>query len=346
MIEQVPETMVNALNRALHDAMTDNQDIILLGEDIAAKGGVFGVNKGLLARFGADRVIDTPLAEGMLAGISVGLASQGIIPVVEFQFSGFILAALEQIACHAARLRSRTRGRLSCPVVFRAPYGGGSHGAEFHSESPEALFAHLPGLRVVIPSSPAKAYGLLLSSIANPDPVVFLEPKRVYRSVCEPLPQPNTHYPLDRCFILRSGGDATLVSWGASIQETLTADATLRQQGIHCDVIDVASIKPLDMETIAQSVRKTGRCLIIHEAVRTGGVGAEIAAQISALAFSHLKTPPRRRAGFDIVLPYYRLEPYFMTQPEHIVQAVIQLMNDDVRTAPMSGQSYPSAYPG
>ncbi|USE35960.1 alpha-ketoacid dehydrogenase subunit beta [Endozoicomonas sp. SCSIO W0465] len=330
MINQTPETMVNAINRALCDAMTHDQDIVLLGEDIAAKGGVFGVTRGLLADFGPERVIDTPLAEVMLAGISVGLASQGIKPVVEFQFSGFILAALEQIACHAARLRSRTRGRLSCPVVFRAPYGGGIHGPEHHCESPEALFAHLPGLRVVIPSSPAKAYSLLLSSIADPDPVIFLEPKRVYRTIREPLPPTNTHYPLDRCFILRYGRDVTLISWGALIQETLTAEAQLQQQGIHCDVIDVATIKPLDIDTIAQSVRKTGRCLIIHEAVRTGGVGAEIAAQISTLAFPHLKTPPIRKAGFDVITPYCRLEPHFMIQPEHIVQSVIQLMNDDV----------------
>src|SRR5215468_8582484 len=216
-------TMVGAIKLALNRAMADDPRVLVLGEDVAANGGVFRATEGLLERFGEERVMDTPLAETVIAGMSVGLAAQGFRPVAEFQFMGFIYPALDQLICHASRLRNRTRGRLSCPLVFRSPMGAGIHAPEHHSESTEALFAHIPGLRVVIPSSPSRAYGLLLASIADPDPVVFLEPTRLYRAQKEEVEDNGHGLPLDTCFILREGSDVTLVSWGPAVRETLSA---------------------------------------------------------------------------------------------------------------------------
>ncbi|OED40289.1 2-oxoisovalerate dehydrogenase [Endozoicomonas sp. (ex Bugula neritina AB1)] len=319
-------TMVEAVNLALDHAMKSDPDVVMLGEDIGVNGGVFRATQGLRDKYGLKRVMDTPLAETLIAGISVGMATQGMKPVAEIQFMGFIFPAMEQLVCHAARMRSRTRGRLSCPMVLRAPFGGGIHAPEHHSESTEALFAHIPGLRVVIPSSPARAYGLLRASINEPDPVIFLEPKRIYRVNKQEVSESTEILPLDTCFTLKAGSDVSLVSWGASVKETLEAAHMLEQHGVSAEVIDVATIKPLDMDTILTSVNKTGRCVIIHEACRSFGVGAEIAAQLNEKAFASLKAPVERVTGYDITMPYYRMEDHYLPQTENIVKAAIQTL--------------------
>lgn len=323
---QVNQTMVEAINLALAHAMEEDDNVVMLGEDVGANGGVFRATVDLRKEFGLKRVMDTPLAEALIGGITIGMASQGLKPVAEIQFMGFIYAAMEQIVSHASRLRNRTRGRLSCPMVIRAPFGGGIHAPEHHSESTEALFAHIPGIRVVIPSSPLRAYGLLLSAIRNPDPVLFLEPKRIYRAVSQPVIDDGKALPLDTCFTLREGDDLTLVSWGAMIQETLQAANLLKEKGVSCEVIDVASISPLDTHTLECSVTKTGRCIIIHEAARSVGVGAEISAHLAEHCLIDLKAPIKRVTGFDTIMPYLRNEGYYLPSVERIVSAVDELM--------------------
>ena len=318
--------LVDAVRLALTRAMADDDTVLLLGEDVGVDGGVFRAADGLFARFGADRVMDTPLSESLFAGLAVGLGAQGFRPVVEYQFMGFIYPAIDQIVSHAGRLRNRTRGRLTCPIVIRAPYGGGIHAPEHHSESMEALFAHIPGITVVIPSSPARAYGLLLAAIRDPDPVVFLEPKRIYRAPKEAVADDGVAAPLGQCFLLREGGDVTLISWGAMIVETLAAAETLAAEDIEAEVIDVATLKPLDMETILSSVERTGRCVIVHEAPLTGGVGAEIAAGLADRGLVNLFAPVRRVAGYDTVMPLPRLESYYMPTEERILRTVREVL--------------------
>lgn len=315
-------TLLDAVNLALARAMEDDPNVILLGEDIGTNGGVFRATAGLQDRFGERRVIDTPLAETMIAGLSVGMATQGIRPVAEIQFMGFIFPAFEHLVAHAARMRHRTRGRLNCPMVLRAPFGGGIHAPEHHSESTEALLAHIPGLRVVIPSSPARAYGLLLAAIRCDDPVVFLEPKRIYRASKTLVEDDGQALPLDTCFTLREGEDITLISWGAAVTETLAAARQLADDGVSCEVIDVATLNPIDHDTLIASVSKTGRCVIVHEAPRHGGLGGEIAATLAEQALLSLKAPPRRVTGYDTVMPYYRNEQLYLPTTADIVQAV------------------------
>lgn len=319
-------TLVEAVNMALAWEMASDENVVVLGEDVATNGGVFRATVGLKDRFGYKRVMDTPLAENLIAGTAVGMAVQGLKPVAEFQFMGFIYAGMDQIICHAARMRNRTRGRLHCPVVYRAPFGGGIHAPEHHSESTEALFAHIPGLRVVIPSSPQRAYGLLLAAIRDPDPVVFLEPKRIYRAVTQTVEDNGEALPLDTCFTLREGDDVTLISWGASIMETLEAASSLAEQGVSAEVIDVATISPLDRETLLCSVAKTGRAVIIHEACRNGGFGAEIAASLAEAAFLDLQAPVVRVTGYDTVMPYYRNEQAYLPKVADIIHAVEQVI--------------------
>ncbi len=320
-------TLVEAVNLALARALSEDPNVVLLGEDIGRNGGVFRATQGLQDRFGRERVMDTPLAETLIAGTAIGMASQGLKPVAEIQFMGFIFPAMEQLVTHAARLRNRTRGRLHCPLVVRAPFGGGIHAPEHHSESTEALFAHIPGIRVVIPSSPRRAYGLLLSAIDDPDPVLFLEPKRLYRALKQPLVDDGARLPLDKVFILREGGDITLVSWGACIQETLEAAQALEQQGISAEVVDVATVSPLDMDSIRASVEKTGRCVIVHEAARSGGIGADISARLSEQSLDLLQAPVIRVTGFDTPMPYFRQEQLYLPQVADIVAAVNQCMS-------------------
>jgi 2-oxoisovalerate dehydrogenase E1 component beta subunit len=321
-----PITLVEAVNQALHFEMTADENIIVMGEDVAQNGGVFRATVGLYEKFGAQRVLDTPLAESMIAGLSIGMSVQGLKPVAEFQFDGFIYPAFNQIISHAARMRNRTRGRLHCPIVFRAPYGGGIHAPEHHSESPEAFFAHIPGLRVVIPSSPAKAYGLLLAAMRDPDPVIFFEPKRIYRKIKQLVPDHGKAMPLDRAFILKEGSDITLIAWGAIIYETLEAAALLQAENISAEVIDLASIRPIDTETILHSVKKTGRVVIIHEAPRTCGVGAEIAARIAENVLYDLTAPIARVTGFDITMPYAQLEPHAIPSAQKIFQTAKNIL--------------------
>lgn len=320
-------TLLESVNLALARALQDDERVVIFGEDVGKNGGVFRATAGLQDKFGQHRVFDSPLAESMIAGIAIGMAAQGLKPVAEFQFMGFIYPAMNQLITHAARLRNRTRGRLHCPAVFRAPFGGGIRAPEHHSESTEALFAHIPGLQVVIPSSPKRAYGLLLSAIDSPDPVIFLEPKRIYRLHKQPVADDGTRLPIGKCFTLREGSDLTLITWGASVHETLLAAEELKNLGVDCEVIDVATIKPLDIETILCSVVKTKRCVIVHEAAKTCGVGAEISAQIMEQAFYDLKKPVQRVTGYDITMPYFQLEKYYIPSVSRIKQTALTLMD-------------------
>jgi 2-oxoisovalerate dehydrogenase E1 component beta subunit len=301
-------TMLAAITMAMARAMQDDPRVVVLGEDVGVNGGVFRATDGLMARFG-ERVMDTPLSETVLAGMSVGLAAQGFRPVTEFQFMGFIYPALDQVINHAGRMRNRSRGRLSCPIVFRTPMGAGIHAPEHHSESTEALFAHTPGVRVVIPSSPSRAYGLLLSSIADPDPVMFFEPTRLYRASKEEVEDNGQGMPLDVCFVLREGTDVTLVSWGAMVKETLGAAEQL------------ASVSPIDFDTILASVEKSGRLVIVHEAPRNVGIGAEIAATIAERGLLFLHAPVERVTAPDAIVPLLRLEKAYMPSEKDIVEA-------------------------
>jgi pyruvate dehydrogenase E1 component beta subunit len=314
-------TLVEAVNLALAHEMQADERVVILGEDVGVNGGVFRATVGLQERFGEERVLDTPLSEALIAGMAIGMAAQGLRPVAEVQFMGFIYPTIDQILNHAARLRTRTRGRLTSPLVLRAPFGGGIHAPEHHSESTEALFAHIPGLRVVIPSSPLRAYGLLLAAIRDPDPVVFLEPKRIYRIATQGIEDDGNALPLDTCFILREGADVTLITWGAMTHDTLQAAAELAAEGIHAEVIDVATLKPLDMDTILESVAKTGRCVIVHEAARSGGLGGEIAAGIVEKGLLHLLAPVARVTGYDTVMPLFRLEQCYLPDKEQIIAA-------------------------
>ena len=318
--------LVEAVSAALAHALEHDNDVVVFGEDVGKNGGVFRATAGLQERFGERRVFDTPLAESMIAGIAVGMALQGLKPVAEFQFMGFIYPAMNQIISHAARFRNRTRGRLHCPLVFRAPFGGGIHAPEHHSESTEALFAHIPGLQVVIPSSPQRAYGLLLAAIRDPDPVIFLEPKRIYRLIKQPVRDDGVALPLGQCFILKPGEDVTLISWGASVHESMQAAQALQEEGLSVEVIDVASIKPLDIDTILNSVEKTRRCVIVHEAAKTGGFGAEIMAQIMENSMHVLEAPIIRVTGYDIIMPYFQLEKYCIPSVTRIKQSIISLL--------------------
>jgi pyruvate dehydrogenase E1 component beta subunit len=326
--EVMNTVMLEAVNQALHYEMEHDDSVVVLGEDVGTNGGVFRATSGLKEKFGFKRVMDTPLAEALISGLAVGMSTQGLKPVAEIQFMGFIFPALEHLFCHAARMRNRTRGRMTCPMVLRAPYGGGIHAPEHHSESTEALIAHTPGVRVVIPSSPARAYGLLLSAIRDPDPVVFLEPKRIYRGSKQTYENNGKGLPLDTCFTLRQGSDITLISWGASVMETMDAADKLAEKGIEAEVIDVATIKPLDMRTILTSVSRTGRCVIVHEAARSFGVGSEIAAQVSEKCFLNLLSPVQRVTGFDTHMPYFKNEHYYMPNTEDILAAAEKCLKE------------------
>jgi pyruvate dehydrogenase E1 component beta subunit len=314
--------MVEAIAMAHGWEMQHDDSVVVIGQDVGANGGVFRATAGLQSRFGKDRVQDTPLAEAMIAGMSVGMATHGLKPVAEIQFMGFLYPALDQIVNHMTRMRHRTRGRLSCPVVIRTPHGGGIHAPEHHSESMETLLCHIPGLRVVCPSSPARAYGLLLAAIRDPDPVMFLEPVRLYRAMRQEVTDDGQALPMDRCFMLRTGDDVTAVTWGAMTQDTLRAAAQLEAEGISVEVIDLATLSPIDGETILSSVAKTGRLVIVHEAARNVGVGAEIAAIVAEHGLYDLQAPIHRVAGYDTVMPLSRLELDYIPGVQRIVDAV------------------------
>jgi 2-oxoisovalerate dehydrogenase E1 component beta subunit len=319
-------SLVQAVNAALKRAMDEDSRVLVLGEDVGINGGVFRATEGLFGRYGEQRVIDTPVAEASIAGVSIGLAAQGFRPVAEIQFTGFAYACIDQIINHASRLRSRTRGRLTCPMVLRAPAGGGIRAVEHHSESPEAMFAHIPGITLVMPSSPARAYGLLLSAIRDPDPVIFLEPTRLYRATREDVSDDGAGLPLARCFMLRPGRDLTLVAWGAMIREALEAADQLAAENIEVEVIDVATLKPLDSATILASVARTGRLVIVQEAPMTCGFGAEIAARVGSGAITSLLAPIERVTGYDTMMPYLRTEAFYMPNVSRILAAAHRTM--------------------
>ena len=314
-------TLVEAITLALARAMGEDPNVVVLGEDVGVNGGVFRATAGLQQRFGADRVIDTPLAELLISGLCVGMATQGLKPVGEIQFMGFMYPCIDQLVNHASRIRTRTQGRLSCPMVLRTPYGAGIRAPEHHSESTEAMLAHIPGLRVVTPSSPERAYGLLLGAIRDPDPVVFLEPTRIYRAAKGNVEDDGEALPLDVAFILREGRDVTLISWGAMVKETSAAAEELALEGIDVEVIDLATLKPYDEDAVLSSVAKTGRCVIVHEAARTGGFGAEIAALIAERGLLSLLAPVVRVTGYDTIVPLPRLEQEYMPSVGRIVAA-------------------------
>ena len=319
-------SLIEAVTQALAFELRADPSVLVLGEDVGVNGGVFRATAGLQAIFGAGRVIDTPLDETTIAGVTVGMAAQGLKPVAEAQFDGFVYPMLDHIICHAARMRNRTRGRLSCPMVLRVPWGGGIRAPEHHSEANEALFAHIPGLRVVMASSPGRAYGLLLAAIRDPDPVIYFEPKRIYRAFKEDVPDDGEALPLDVCFVLREGADVTLVSWGAQIRDCLEAAEKLAAKGVEAEVIDVATLKPIDFDTICESVAKTGRCVIVHEAYRTGGIGAEIAATLAERSLFDLRAPVLRVTSPDVPIPLFRLEMQYLPNAAKVIQAVEQCL--------------------
>ncbi|MGQ0801110.1 MAG: alpha-ketoacid dehydrogenase subunit beta [Pseudomarimonas sp.] len=318
--------LIEAITMALAHELERDPAVVVLGEDVGINGGVFRATAGLAQRFGEQRVIDTPLDETTIAGLAVGLATQGMRPVAEAQFDGFMYPMLDHLICHAARMRTRTRGRLTCPLVLRVPWGGGIRAPEHHSEANESMFTNVPGLRVVMPSSPHRAYGLLLAAIREPDPVIFFEPKRIYRQYKEDVADDGEALPLDVCYVLREGSDVTLVTWGSQVKETLEAADELAKQGVQAEVIDVATLRPLDFDTIRDSVQKTGRCVIVHEAVRSGGFGAEIAARLAEESMFDLRAPVLRVTGYDTHIPLFRLEMKFMPDVARILAAAQRVM--------------------
>ncbi len=318
----MPElNLVQAINQALAQEMERDERVVVLGEDVGLNGGVFRVTEGLQAKFGRERVVDTPLAESGIIGTSIGLAMAGMRPVPEIQFEGFLGPAYDQLVNHAARFRTRTRGAITIPMTVRVPVGGGIHAPELHSDSPEAIYSHSPGLKVLMPSTPYDAKGMLLAAIRDPDPCIFFEPKRVYRSFKEEVPEGDYEVPIGQAKVVSEGDDITVVTWGATVFQCLAAMDELPDD-VSVELIDLRTIYPMDTDTITESVRKTGRCVVVHEAPRTAGMGAEIATVIQEACFLHLEAPVQRVTGFDTVMPYYKLELEYLPESPRIVQAV------------------------
>lgn len=318
--------IVEALNRGLMEEMERDPAVVILGEDVGREGGVFRVTDGLQARFGADRVIDTPLAESGIVGTAFGMAVKGLRPVAEIQFEGFLAPAMDQIMSHIARIRTRSRGRFTAPLVIRSPFGGGIHAPEHHSDSPEAIFIHTPGIKVVIPASPYDAKGLIKAAIRDADPVLFFEPKRIYRAIKEEVPDEDYTVPIGKAKVVREGNDVTLISWGAMVRETLRAAEMVEKEGVKAEVIDLRTLSPLDEETFLISVRKTGRAVIVQEAPRTCGLGAEISARIQETSLLSLEAPVERITGFDTIVPLLKLENHYLPNPERIIRGIRKVM--------------------
>lgn len=312
-------TLVQAINLALIQEMERDERVLILGEDVGLNGGVFRVTEGLHKRFGGKRVVDTPLAESGIIGASIGLAMAGLRPIPEIQFEGFLGPAYDQICSHAARMRTRTRGAMTVPLTIRIPVGGGIHAPELHSDSPESIYIHQPGIKVVMPSSPYDAKGLLISAIRDPDPVMFFEPKRIYRAFREEVPEDEYTLPLGKARVVCEGNEMTMVSWGASVVQCMQA---IERGGRSIELIDLRTLYPFDMDAVEASVKKTGRCVIVHEAPKTCGFGAEIAARIMERCFLYLESPVQRVAGFDTIMPYYKLELDYMPDADRIARAI------------------------
>ena len=318
--------MVEAINRGLMEEMERDPSVMVLGEDVGKEGGVFRVTDGLQVKFGPERVVDTPLAESGIVGTAFGLAVKGLKPVAEIQFVGFLPPAMDQIMSHISRIRTRSRGRFTCPLVIRSPIGGGIRAPEHHSDSPEAIFAHTPGIKVVLPSTPYDAKGLIVSAIRDPDPVLFFEPKRIYRAIKEEVPDGEYTVPIGVAKIIREGSDVTVISWGAMVREVLRAAEMIEKEGVKAEVIDLRTISPLDDRPFLESVRKTGRAVIVHEAPRTCGLGAEIIARINEKALLSLTAPVERVTGFDTVVPLMKLENHYLPSPERILRGIRKVM--------------------
>ena len=314
------QTLVDTIRTTLALAMDRDASVVVLGEDVGRAGGVFRATDGLLERFGPQRVIDTPLAESGIVGVAIGMALNGLRPVVEIQFEGFLLPALDQLMSHAARYHTRSRGQWPVPLVVRCPWGGGIHAPEHHSDSPEALLAQVPGLKVVLPSTPYDAKGLLLAAIADPNPVVFFEPKRLYRAVRQEVPDEAYEVPIGSARVVRDGTDITVMTWGALVHECETA--LDQRPEVRAELIDLRSLRPLDRGTLVRSVSKTGRAVVVHEAPCTGGLGAEVAALLQEEALLHLKAPIARVTGPDAIMPLYKLEPAYLPNAGGIAAAV------------------------
>jgi len=316
-------TLVQAINLALIQEMEEDDRIVLLGEDIGKNGGVFRVTEGLWQRFGGERVVDTPLAESGIIGTSVGLAMGGMIPVPEIQFEGFLGPAYDQLCSHMARFRTRTRGRFPMPITVRVPVGGGIHAPELHSDSPESIYVHTPGLKVVMPASPYDAKGLLISALRDPDPVIFFEPKRIYRAFREEVPEDEYTVPIGKARVVTEGDELTIISWGAMVIECMNA---IEASGRSIELVDLRTLYPFDTETVVASVQKTGRAVIVHEAPRTCGLGAEIATRIMERCFLSLEAPVQRVTGFDTIMPYYKLELDYLPNAERVGRAIDEVL--------------------
>jgi pyruvate dehydrogenase E1 component beta subunit len=319
--------MVKAINNALDLKLKEDKSIVVYGEDVGVEGGVFRVTEGLQQKHGADRVFDSPLAESTIIGSAIGMAVAGMRPVVEIQFSGFAYPAFDQMVSHLARMRNRTRGKYTTPAVVRMPYGGGINALEMHSESMEAFYGHTPGLKVVIPSTPYDAKGLLISAIESEDPVIFMEPKRIYRAIKQEVPEELYSIPIGKAKVVSQGTDITVVAYGAMIREAQKAAALAKKEGISVELIDLRTIYPLDRETIVESVKKTGRVAVVAEGPTTFGVGAEITALVNEGAFLSMEAPPKRITGFDTLVPYPQGEHFYMQSPEKILFEIIDTMN-------------------
>jgi pyruvate dehydrogenase E1 component beta subunit len=315
-------TLVQAINDALKVEMRRDSTVVVLGEDVGLNGGVFRATEGLQKEFGPHRCMDTPLAESGIVGTAIGMAVYGMRPIAEIQFDGFMPPALDHIVSHAARLRWRSRGRFSVPIVVRAPFGGGIRALEHHSESPEAWYVHTPGLKVVIPSTPYDAKGLLISAIRDPDPVIFFEPKRLYRAFRQEVPEGEYTIPLGRAHIVKEGKDITLISWGAMVRVCLTAVELAAEKGISIEFIDLRTLSPLDIDTILNSVGKTGRAVVAQEAVRTCSVASELVALIHERLLLQLQAPVGRVTGYDVPPPYFAMENYYMPDPGRILKSI------------------------
>lgn len=320
-------TLVQAVNDALRTMLKEREDVILLGEDIGKNGGVFRATEGLQEEFGEDRVIDTPLSEAGFTGAAIGMAINGLRPVVEIQFLGFIYPAYEQIMTHAARMRARTMGHFTVPMVIRAPYGAGVRAPEIHSDSTEALFTHMPGIKVVCPSTPYDAKGLLIAAIEDPDPVLFLEPMRSYRAFREDVPEGKYTVEIGKGKKLREGGDVTVIAWGAMVPVAVKAAESAEKKGIQADVIDLRTLYPLDKDIIADSVQKTGRTVIVQEAHATGGLANDILAVINDTSFLYQKAPVERVTGFDIPVPFFAYEDDYLPTPQRVLHAIEKAVN-------------------
>jgi len=319
--------MVKALNQALDQALAADQNVVLLGQDIGQDEGVFRLTEGLLAKYGDNRVMDTPLAEGAIVGAAIGMAIYGLKPVAEMQFSGFAYQGFHQIEQHVSRFRNRTRGRFSMQLVVRMPYGGGIRAVEHHSESREAYYAHTPGLQMVIPSGPRNAKALLLESIRSPDPVIFYEPKALYRSFREEVPEEMEYMPIGKAQVVREGTDLTMISYGAMMRPTLEAAEEIAEaDGVSVEVVDLLTVKPLDTETITTSVEKTGRAVVVHEGPRTCGIGAEVVARIVENSLMSLEAPIRRVTGYDVQFPYFAREQAFLPNADRISRAAREVL--------------------